>query len=216
ELDELPPRINQLEAQIRELELRMEREQEVLDGALEEMGRLEPRLGELLAERTRMQQALQENRGRLILLRSEARALWADLRRGSDGTDWFGRRQRLSAERQRHEEDAREAAEVLERDREALDAMTPHRSAVIEAVSEASAAHAALEGGARSLARRVEALRASLARCDQRLQARQQALADLDREASEVQERDHTSNAELTAARDELAALQAEMEPAEG
>ncbi len=127
-----------------------------------------------------------------------------------------GRRQRINAERQRFEEDAREAAEVLVRDREAVETMAPHRSATIDAVSEAAAAHADLEGEVRSLAKQIEMLQASLARADQRLQSREQSLTALDVEAREIQERNHTATAELTTARDELAALQAEMEPAEG
>jgi chromosome segregation protein len=216
ELDELPPRIAQGEARLREINARITREQESLGGAVEELGRLEPSLAELRAERSRAQRALLENRGRLILLRSEALALWTELRRGDDGTDWFGRRQRLVTERQRLEEDSREAAEVLERDREALAVMGPHRTATIDAVSEAAAAHADLEGEARSLAKQVEMLQGSLARCEQRVQSRQQALGALDVEAREIQERSHTSNAELAIAREELAALHAEMEPAEG
>jgi chromosome segregation protein len=216
ELDELPPRIAQAEARKQEIESRLEREREALAGASEEMSRVEPALAELRSDRSRTQNAMQENRGKLILLRSEARSLWTELQRGDDGTDWFGRRQRLNAERQRYEEDAREAAEVLERDRQAVETMVPHRSATIDAVSEAAAAHADLEGEARSLAKQVEMLQANLARCDQRLQSREQALAALDAEAGEIQERNHTGNAELSTARDQLAALQAEMEPAEG
>ena len=216
ELDELPPRIAQAEARKQEIDSRIEREREVLSGASTEMSRLEPSLTELRAERARSQDALQKNRGRLIILRSEARTLWMELQRGDDGTDWYGRRQRINAERLRYEQDAHEAAEVLERDRQAVEAIAPHRSATIDAVSEAATAHADLEGEARSLAKQVEMLQANLARAEQRLQAREHALGALDAEAREVQERDHTANAELATARDEFAALQAEMEPAEG
>jgi chromosome segregation protein len=216
ELEDLPPRIAQAEARKQELDSRVEREREVLNGASREMSRLEPSLTELRAERARNQGALQENRGRLIILRSEARTLWMELQRGDDGTDWYGRRQRLNAERLRYEQDAHEAAEVLERDRQAVEAIAPHRSATIDAVSGAAAAHADLEGEARSLAKQVEMLQANLARAEQRLQGREQALAALDSEAREVQERDHTANAELATAREEFALLQAEMEPAEG
>ncbi len=216
ELEELPPRIAQAEARKREVESRLERENEALAGTREELSRLEPQLAELRAERNRHQSALQENRGRFILLRSEGRTLWNELARGNDATDWMGRRQRLAAERHQYEEDAREAAEVLQRDREALEAMAPHRSATIDAVSEAAAAHADLEGEARSLAKQIEILQSNLARADQRLQVREQSLTALDVEAREIQERDHTTNAELTTARDALEALRAEMVPAEG
>jgi chromosome segregation protein len=216
ELEELGPRIAQAEYRLQEIQERGERESESFSGATEELARLEPGLAELRAERARGQRAFQENRGRLILLRSEARALWTDLQRGEGGADWFGRRQRLSTERQRYEEEAREAAAVLERDREALAVMAPHRSATIDAVSEAAAAHAGLEGEARALTRQLETLQAGLARAEASVLARQQSLNALDAEAGEVQERNHTANAELASAREELASLQAEVEPAEG
>jgi chromosome segregation protein len=216
ELEELPPKIAQAEARRREIESRLEIENEGLEGIREEMSRVEPALTELRAERTRQQSALQENRGRFILLRSEGRTLWNELARGNAVTDWMGRRQRLTEERAQYEADVREAAEVLERDREALEAMAPHRSATINAVSEAAAAHADLEGEARSLAKQIEILQANLTRADQRLRSREQSLAGLDVEAREIQERNHSLNAELTTARDALEALRAEMDPAEG
>jgi chromosome segregation protein len=216
ELEELPRRIAQAEARLRDIALRLEREQESMTDAAEELAGLDSTLEQLRSDRLTAQRTLQENRGRLILLRSEAQVLWADLRRRDEGTDWFGRRQRLATERQRFEDEAREAADGLERDREALAAMTDRRSAAIDAVSEAAAAHAGLDGEARSLAKQVEVLEASLARCDQRVQSRTQALLALETEARDINERNQTATQSLASAREELSSLKAEMEPAEG
>src|SRR5690606_24936038 len=98
EREEMPAKIAQAEARRRDLAARLERQRESLDAAQEELDRVEPALSALRQEQTQRQNALHENRGRLILLRSEARSLWAELRRGDDGTDWHGRRQRLNAE----------------------------------------------------------------------------------------------------------------------
>ncbi|HEX5139912.1 MAG TPA: chromosome segregation protein SMC, partial [Dehalococcoidia bacterium] len=216
ELEELPEQIRQVEARGRDAEARLLRERESLAGYSDALSLIEPKLHALREERSRRQNALLENRGKLILLRSEARSLQADLRRGDDGTDWRARRQRLSADRDRFEAEAREIAETLEHDREAVAAIVPHRSSAIDAVSEAAAAHADLEGEARSLAKQTEMLRANLGRSEERLRAREQSLTAIDAEMADLRGRGDTGSVDLARAREELAAMQAEMEPAEG
>jgi len=216
EIEEVPIQIEQAERQLHDLEVRVTRERESLEGYREALGQAEPRLHSLREERAHRQNAVLENRGKLILLRSEARSLWADLRRGDDATDWRARRQRLIADRDRYEAEMREANEALTQDREALNLIAPRRSSAIDAVSEAATAHANLEGEARSLAKQIEMLRAGLTRIEERLRVREQSLAAIDAEMTELRGRGDTGSFDLARAREELATMQTELEPAEG
>jgi chromosome segregation protein len=150
------------------------------------------------------------------MLRSLAALLWADLRRGGDAPDYSSRRARLAADVERYEEEARQATETLEQDRDALNLLTPRRGGAIDTVSEAAAAHADLEGEARSLTRQLELTTAALARTDERLRNREDSLKAIDVELAALNERSGGGSGELAAAREELAGLQAETEPAEG
>jgi chromosome segregation protein len=215
ELEEIPGQIERLEEQQRDVDVALRRERDVHAGSSEALERLEPRVHELRDERARRQNAVIENRGRLIMLRSQAALLWSDLRRGDDSTDYSSRRARLAADVERYEEEARQAAEALDQDREALNLLTPRRGGAIDTVSEAAAAHADLEGEARSLTRQLELTTAGLARADERLRNREESLRAIDAELAALNERGGGSG-ELDAAREELAGLQAETEPAEG
>jgi chromosome segregation protein len=215
ELEDLPGEIARAEERKADLDVALGREQDRLNGSSEALEALEPRVYELREERSRRHGELMENRGRLVLLRSEAQSLRVELARGDDDTDWVGRRARLTAEIERLQAEARQIEESLAGDREAIGLLTPRRSASIDAVSEAAAAHADLEGEARSLTRQLELINASMARCEERLRNRRESLRAVDAEIAELSARSG-GNEELTAAREELSGLQAEMEPAEG
>ncbi|HLF78559.1 MAG TPA: chromosome segregation protein SMC [Dehalococcoidia bacterium] len=216
ELDDLPEQIHAAEARARDIDLRLRRERETLNGAVAALGQIEPALQAKRDERARRQNALLENRGRLIMQRSEARSLWSELRRGDDVTDWRANRRRIQADKERFEAAVKEATEALKRDREALGLVSPRRNSSIDAVSEAAAAHANLEGEARSLTRELERLQVSLARTEESLRAREATLQAIEAELKTIGERGDTSSSGLDAAREDLAALTAEMEPAEG
>ncbi len=216
EIEELPQQIEEMAMRRQQVEVRLQRDRETLAGSTDALAKIEPRLHNLREERSRRQNALLENRGRLILLRSEARSLWAELRRGDEVVDWRGRRQRLNADRERYETEARQVSEALERDRQEFSQLAPRRGATVDSVSEAAAAHADLEGEARSLARQLEILRQSLSRSEARLHGRDESLKAIDTELVTLRERSQSGVSELAVAREELTALEAEMEPAEG
>ncbi len=135
------------------------------------------------------------------------RSLQAEVARGDDQTDWAGRRVRLREEIERHQAEARQLEESVAGEREALTQLTPRRSAAIDSVTEAAAAHADLEGEARSLTRQLELVNAGIARTDGRLKGREESLRVLEVEIAELTQRSGGSE-ELTAAREELAGLQ--------
>jgi chromosome segregation protein len=216
ELDELPEAIEAARSRFSDVESRLLREREALDGAMSSFARLDPRLQTLRDDRARRQNALLENRGRLIILRSEAVSLWADLRRGDEQLDWRGRRNRLIRDRDEAEAEAAEAGKNLERDREALNLVSTRRNAAIDGVSEAAAAHADLEGEAKSLARQVELIQANLGRTEGRLKDRETSLRQIEAELTSLAQRGNTSTVELATANEELTSLTAEMDPAEG
>ncbi len=217
ELDDLPNEISVAEARQEEVETRLRRERDSLTGAATALGRVEPRLESLREEHGRRQGALLESLGRLILLRSEARSLWSELRRGDEvHTDWRQRRDELRAERERALADAKTAAEALEKDRVAAATLATRRNQAIDALSEGAAAHADLEGEAKSLARQVEMLQASLSRVESQVKGREDAVKAIDAEGRNLRERIEAQTSELRAAQEELTTLLAEMEPAEG
>ena len=216
ELDELPEQTEALEESRQDLVSRLRREQEALNAALVALADVEPRVRALREERARRQNVQLENRGRRVLLRSEARSLWWERRRGEGQADWRGRRSRLSRERDRAEAEARQADDALQRDREALNAFAAKRSAAVDSVSEAAAAHADLEGEARSLDRQLELLQAGLARAEERLRSREDGVKAIEAELVGLRAGGESGAAELARAQEELAALVAETEPAEG
>ncbi|HEU0073470.1 MAG TPA: chromosome segregation protein SMC [Dehalococcoidia bacterium] len=215
ELEELPGEIARAEERKTDLDVALRREQDRLTSASEALEQLEPRLYELREERSRRQSDMLESRGQLVLLRSQMEVLQAEAARGDDPTDWAGRRVRLTEEIERYQAEARQLEESIAAEREALTQLTPRRSASIDSVSEAAAAHADLEGEARSLTRQLELVNATMARTEERLSAREASMRALEAEIAELTERSSGSE-ELTAAREELAGLQGEMEPAEG
>jgi chromosome segregation protein len=215
ELEEIPGEIERGEERKSDLEVALRREQQRLDGSAESLQRLEPRLFELREERSQRQSDMLESRGQLVLLRSQIEVLQGEQARGEDTTDWAGRRGRLTEEIERHRAEVRQLEEALTADREALGQVAPRRSATIEGVTEASAAHADLEGEARSLTRQLELVNAGLARNEERLRNREESLRAMEAEISELTQRSGGSE-ELAASREELAGLLAEMEPAQG
>lgn len=96
-----------------------------------------------------------------------------------------------------------------------MSTITSHRSDAIDAVSEATAAHAELEGEARSLSRQAEQVRASLERAEANLRNREVLLRGVDTEIAEMTERGEADAEELLRASQGFNALVAEMEPAE-
>jgi chromosome segregation protein len=216
ELDDLPNEIAMVESRQQEIEARMRRERDSLAGASAALARVEPRLESLREELARRQAALLESRGRLILLRSEARSLWSELRRGETGhTDWRERRDQLRAERDRALADAKSVGDALEKDRAAAATLTARRNQAIDAVSEAAAAHADLEGEAKSLARQVEMLQAGLARIEAQIKGREESLRALDSEVQGLRARVEAQAEEQKSAQELLSQLLTEMEPAE-
>ncbi len=217
ELDDLPNEIAMVESRQSEVETRLKRDKDSLAGASAALARLEPRLESLREDLGRRQAALMESRGRLILLRSEARSLWTELRRGETGhADWRQRRDELRAERERALAEVKAVGEALEKDRAVASTLAPRRNQAIDAVSEAAAAHADLEGEVKSLTRQVEMLQAGLARIDTQMKARDDSGKAIDAELRALRERLDSQVEELRQAQEELAVLMAEMEPAEG
>src|SRR5439155_10857206 len=161
----------------------------------------EPSANSLREERGRAQTALLDNRGRLILLRSEARVFYATREQGEDG-DSRTRRQRLTQERNRLQTEARTTEDSLAKEREAMAAFSSRRNAAIDAISESAAAHANLEGEARSLARPLGQQTAALARAEQRLAARNEAVAAIENDLTAMQGRDVDTTVDLAQARD--------------
>jgi chromosome segregation protein len=215
ELDELPQEIATLESRKRDVDSRLERERENLQSAEAALKEAGPRANSLREERGRAQTALLDNRGRLILLRSEARVFYATRNTGDDDGDSRTRRQRLTAERNRLQAEARTTEDSLIKEREAMAAFSARRNAAIDAISEAAAAHANLEGEARSLARQLEQATASLARAEQRMAARVESVTLIEGDLGAMQGRDAETTVELAMARQEFQALAREMEPAE-
>jgi len=215
ELEELPGEIARADERKSDLDVALRREQERLTSASESLEQIEPRLYELREERSRRQSDMLESRGQLVLLRSQLEVLQAELARGDDTTDWAGRRTRLSEEIERYEVEARQLEESIAGERQDLEQLAPRRNAAMDAVTEAAAAHADLEGEARSLTRQIEMVNATLRRTDERLASREESLRALETEIEELTQRSAGSE-ELTLAREELTGLQAEMEPAEG
>jgi chromosome segregation protein len=215
ELDDLPGQIAAAASRKEEAEYRVMREREALEGATAALSLVEPALQKSRDERQRIQQAIVENRGRLILLRTEARALRRELRNVDGAGDSPGRKVRLAREIEAFEAELQKAEDILRRDRQAMTALTTRRNRAIDAVSEAVAAHANLEGEARSLSRQLEVLQASVARLDARLKDREDTIKAIDREAGGLAKRDDAEAQGLAAKAQELAALAAELEPAE-
>jgi len=217
ELDELPAEIASIEARGAEIEARLNRERESMAGASAALTKVEPRLESLREELAARQSALVESRGRLVLLRAEARQLWAELRRGGVAHgDSRQRRDELRAERDRALGEAKAASEALERERTAAGALVTRRNKAIDAVSEAAAAHADLEGESRSLARQTEALQSQLTRVDAQVKSREDTGRALDSETEGLRAGIESRSAELKQVQEDLALLKAEMEPAEG
>ncbi len=217
ELDEIPQELALVEARRAEVDSRLRREKDSLAGASGAIGRVEPRLQGLREDLAARQSALLESRGRLILLRSEARSLWTDSRRSEGAqTDWRQRRDELRTERDHNAAEARQGAEALERDRAALTALSARRNEVIDAVSEAAAAHADLEGEARSLVRQIEMLQANLARLEGQVKSREESARATDTEIKTLRERIEAQAQELNEVREELESLNSEMDPSEG
>lgn len=216
ELDELPQEIEHAQQQLDLVSSRLRRERGALETTAGQLARLGPELEALRKQRTELQSALHQNRGRLILLASEAKNLWGELRRGDDGHDWAGRRARIQKERERSLAEGVTANETLARDREALSALASRRNAAVDIVSEAVAAHADLEGEARSLNRQVDLLRENIARVETRLRSREDALKALTNELTTLQQRDAGGDEELSQLRSELEALRVEISPAQG
>ncbi len=215
ELEELPAEIAQAEERKADLDVALRREQERQTSVSEELEELEPRLYELREERSRRQSEMLEGRGQLVLLRSQREALQAEEARSGDQTDWVGRRVRLTEEIEHFQAEARQLQEAISGEREALAPLTPRRSAGIDSVTEAAAAHADLEGEARSLTRQLELVNAGVSRAEERLKGRGESLRALEAEIVELTQRGAGSE-DLTTAQEELSGLQAEMEPAEG
>ncbi len=215
DLDDLPDQINAFESRHAELLKRLEGEHGALEGSTAVLSRLEPELQDLRDERGSRQNALLENRGRLILLRSEARALWRELSQLDDQPDRQGVRARLAQDQSRHEKEMREVSELLERDQEAMSTITSHRSDAIDAVSESTAAHADLEGEARSLLRQAEQARSNLERVESNLRNREVLLRGVEAEIGDITERYEAESGELLGAKEVFDTLAGEMEPAE-
>ena len=215
ELEEIPGEIERGEERKSDLDVALRREQQRLESSAESLQHLEPRVFELREERSRRQSEMLEGRGQLVLLRSQLEVVEGEQARGEDLTDWAGRRVKLTEEIERYRADARHLEEALAGDREALNQLAPRRNATIDSVTEAAAAHAELEGEARSLTRQMELLNAGLARSEERLRNREDSLRTIEAEIAELTQRSGAAE-ELNAAREELAGLQAEMEPAEG
>ncbi len=216
ELDELPEQIANLASHVETMGYRLLRERESLEGSSRALSQVEPALQKLRDERNRRQNALSGLTGRQIVIRSEVRTLRQELRRGDQDTDWRGRRARFVQERERLEAEVKEADAALARDRQALQAVAGHRNRAIEAVSEAAAAQADLEGEARSLTRQVEMVQASLQRVEQRIKGREDSLKAIDAELRELGQRDDGEAVGLEAQREELDTLTRDLEPAEG
>ena len=216
ELDELPGQHRAIAQRLRDVEARLSRERSSLEGSTSALARIEPRLTALRDERSRRQNALLENRGRLIVLQGQARSLQAEARHGDSQTDWPARRARLQADRQRHEAGMNQAREDLDRDRDALNRLQTRRNSSIDSVSEAAAAHANLEGESRSLIKQSELLQASFNRTADRLREREGGLRQIDAELGSLRERSQSMGVELEQKLGELKALAAEIEPAEG
>ena len=215
ELEEIPGDIARAEERKADLDVTLRREQERLTNASAALQQLEPRLYEMREERSRRQSEVLESRGQLVLLRSQMEALQVELARSDDGTDWAGRRMRLTDEAERYGAEARQIEESTGGEREALAQLTPRRGAGIDLVTEAAAANADLEGEARSLTRQLELVDAGVSRAEQRISGREESLRSLEAEIAELTQRSGGSE-DLTAAREELAGLTDEMEPAEG
>ncbi len=215
ELEEIPGEMARAGERKADLVVALRREQERLTSTSEALKRIEPHLYELREDRSWQQTEMLEGRGQLVLLRSQAEALQAQLARGDDQRDWAGRRVRLTEEIERYRAEVRQFEESIAVEREALAQLTPRRSACIDSVTEAAAAHADLEGEARSLTRQVELVNAGVSRAEQRIGGREESLRALDAEIAELTQSSGGSQ-ELTTVREELAGLQGEMEPAEG
>ena len=215
ELDELPDQITALASRHAELLKRLQGEHGALEGSTTVLSRLEPEIQTTRDERDRLQSVLIENRGRLILLRSEARALRKELNQNENRTGQQGLRARLTQDQERLEKEIREASEALERDQGAMTTITSHRTEAIDAVSEATAAHADLEGEGRSLLRQAQQSRTNLERVDSNLQNRELLLRGIEEETGDITERFETESEELLRAKHDLDALAGDMGPAE-
>ncbi len=215
ELEALPERLARLEAEQRDVANRLRRERETLAAAQTSLGQIEPRLQALRDERATVHSGLIENRGRLILLRGQGRLDWQEVRQEIPQRDLRGRTESLRAEQSAHEEVAQRLTEALQRDAEALAVLTGRRNAGVDALTDASAAEANLEGEARSLVRQAELLETALRRVEAQLQSREEQLRALLTERQALEARGVEAQTELAALNEELALLVAEMEPAE-
>ncbi len=216
ELDELPAEIEVVEASLEEAGARLQRESDSYEGAAAALATAERRLQALREERAVAQNSLIENRGRLILLRSEARILWQELRQGESRRDGGAQREALRRDAEAGAAEAARVAEALEQEREALTTLTARRAAAIDALTEAAAAEAELEGEARASQHQAETLEAAIARAEAQIEGREEQARLLEAEIKAREESGAAATAELEAAGQELAALSAEMEPAEG
>jgi chromosome segregation protein len=211
ELEQLAEQASGAEGRLKQVRQRLGRAQASLEKSSEELEGASTSLQDLRDARSRTQNALLEGRGRLIMLRGEARSLWADLRRG--GEDWDARRTELSEARDNFEVQFKQASEVLEQTRTEFNRFDSQRETAVNAVSEAAAAHANLEGEARSLAGQVEVYESGLARSRQRLNRREATLAEIEKEIASLEERSGGGPG-LSEAREELVSLASELEPA--
>lgn len=217
ELDEIPHDLYAVQSRKSEAEHQLASERESFASFTSALSQLEPRLQSMRDDHARLQTALIQARGELVLLRNEARSLWTDVRRSETASsDWRQRRDELRAERERHETLVAQAADALEKDRQALATISSRRSEAVDGLSEAAAAHADLEGEAKSLARQLEIVQASLERTQNQIKAREDNARAIEAEIQRIQERIQAQLEEGAKAREELELLSAEMEPAEG
>jgi chromosome segregation protein len=215
ELEEIPHELSQLESALEDIERRLARQRDALAGASEALSRVEVRIEKLRDDVAARRGDLLRVQGGLILLAGEARSLWGELRRSEgQATDWRERLSTLRAERARYASQVRQESERLRQDREALEVLTPRRSEAVDAVAAAAAAHAALDGERRSLAREAEGLRAALARVQAQTKSREEGLRSLDAELKALTSRTEARAAELAAARTEIESLAADLAPA--
>jgi chromosome segregation protein len=211
ELEQMPKQVSEVEERLKQVQQRLGRAQSSLREAGEALESATTRLQNLRDERSRAQNAHLEGRGSLILLRSEARSLWSDLRRG--GEDGDARRTELAQARDRFGAELKQASEVLEQTRTEFNRFESQREIALNAVSEAAAVHANLQGEERSLARQLEVYESGLARSLQRLSAREAALAEIEKEIASLEVRS-VGGPGLSEAREELVSLASELEPA--
>ncbi|MFQ6019632.1 MAG: hypothetical protein ACE5KW_02635, partial [Dehalococcoidia bacterium] len=165
-------------------------------------------------KRLRIQETMAGRQQRLAQLRGELRGLISARDRLSDQSRAFDRESgRLQAERERMLTEAKEGRETSHHLQRASEMIDQRRGALLQAVSEANASVARLDGETQSLAALRQASDSALTRLDSQISAKQMQLSGLEMELASLDASIDNDERELAQVRERLHSFLAAGQP---